>query len=390
MSKQMGYWVDLRSIKFDETSNETWIQGMPLGTYEHPIHGSIDITPERVQRFTDNVKERVRGTDLDVDYEHKAFSGEAAGWIRDAENRGADGLWLLVEWTKSAAEKIKNGAYRYFSPEFVDQWSHPKSGRKFADVLFGGGITNRPFLKDILPINMSELFDSEYEPTQERVANMDLTKIRELLGLSETATDEEILAAAAEKLVSSDPVEEPSVDGDQVEEVTDQEQLVLASEDLTAAKKLAEDNPAVAPLVALMEKQNEVLARTAAALKLSETEARVVKLSETSKDRTLSPAAKEDLNRILFEAPEGIAKQVYAFAESILKTGLVELGERGAAGTGSDVDVDAPATRAFNEAVTAARKENPDFTYADAVEHIASSEPKLFNEYREESFAFVE
>ena len=154
--QKAGYWVDLSTHQFDESNGLHWIQAMPLGEYEHPLHGKIEITPERIQRFAANVKAQVRGTDLDIDYDHKAKTDEAAGWVKDAEAR-PDGLWLAVEWTKDALTKIKNKAYRYFSPEFVDSWTHPKTKQKYNDVLFGGGLTNRPFLKDILPINMSDV-----------------------------------------------------------------------------------------------------------------------------------------------------------------------------------------------------------------------------------------
>src|SRR5689334_15458589 len=116
MPQKMGYLVDLSTVQLsDGDSPSSWIQAMPLGKYQHPVYGEIDITPDRVQRFADNVKNKVRDTDLDIDYDHKATTGEAAGWVKDAEAR-ADGLWVFVEWTKSAAQKIKERAYKYFSP----------------------------------------------------------------------------------------------------------------------------------------------------------------------------------------------------------------------------------------------------------------------------------
>ena len=53
-----------------------------------------------------NVKNEVRDTQLDVDYDHKSQSGKAAGWIKDAQAR-SDGLYLQVEWTNTATEAIK-------------------------------------------------------------------------------------------------------------------------------------------------------------------------------------------------------------------------------------------------------------------------------------------
>ena len=144
MTKKISYLIELNSLNFStDTSNSdaaasSWIQAMPLGKYSHPVYGEINITPEKVARFADNVNRKVRGTDLDIDYDHKEYNGEAAGWVKQAEPR-TDGLWILVEWTAKAWEAIKSKAYRYFSPEFDDEWSNPKTGEKYTDVLFGGG-----------------------------------------------------------------------------------------------------------------------------------------------------------------------------------------------------------------------------------------------------------
>ena len=119
---RFGNLIDLRGLQFEDAGNgnfSKWIQAMPLGKYMHPMHGVIDITPERVARFADNVNKGVRGQALDIDYDHKQHNGKAAGWVQKAEAR-PDGLWILVEWVKDAWDDIKSGAYRYFSPEFVD------------------------------------------------------------------------------------------------------------------------------------------------------------------------------------------------------------------------------------------------------------------------------
>src|SRR5690606_123749 len=130
-SPELVYFSDLPLQK-----GASWVHALSLGTFEHPLHGTVTITPERVQRLADGVNNRVRGQDLDVDYDHKARTGEAAGWVRKAEAR-PDGLWLFVEWTKEALGKIKSRAYRYFSSEFVEKWKDPKSGTVHKDVLFG-------------------------------------------------------------------------------------------------------------------------------------------------------------------------------------------------------------------------------------------------------------
>ena len=150
-----GYMVDLHEQKLGEWIDDTrqWIQGMPIGNYTHPRHGPINITADRVKRFADQVKNNVRGQDLNVDYDHQ--TGVAAGWVKDADAR-PDGLYLLIEWTATAAKYIKDKAYRYFSPEIHSHWEHPIEKKVYNDVLFGGGLTNRPFLKGIQPLTLNE------------------------------------------------------------------------------------------------------------------------------------------------------------------------------------------------------------------------------------------
>src|SRR5690349_24949399 len=99
---RFGYYADLRGLQFSE-ANKSWITAMRVGEYLHPMHGKISFTPDRLMRFADSVKRKVRGISLDIDYDHKADptkGNEAAGWVEDAKVEG-DTLYLLVDWTKS-------------------------------------------------------------------------------------------------------------------------------------------------------------------------------------------------------------------------------------------------------------------------------------------------
>src|ERR1700712_733268 len=98
---RFGYYADLRGIQF--TEHASWITAMRVGEYQHPVHGKISFTPDRLKRFADSVKNKVRGIELDIDYDHKTDptkGNEAAGWVKDAKVEG-DSLQLLVEWTAS-------------------------------------------------------------------------------------------------------------------------------------------------------------------------------------------------------------------------------------------------------------------------------------------------
>ena len=360
-----GYWVDFNTVKFDEDGTTTWIQAMPLGTYKHPVHGEILITPDRVQRFAANVNEKVRGQDLDIDYDHKDKSGEAAGWVKKAEAR-PDGLWLAVEWTKIAAQKIKDKAYRYFSPEFVDEWQHPKSEQTFKDVLFGGGITNRPFLKDILPINMSELRVEPFEK-HKGGTSMDPVKLRELLGLPADATDADVSAAIVkfkETPVPPTPSAPPSDD---------------------ALIKLAEGNPVIKQLIETQKAQAKSLAEAQAALRLSEVGTQVSKLSE-GKEWAFPAVVLNELPQALIQMPKALSDQVVTLLGKMAETGLVQLGERGTTGGGKKRDEVTDAVKKFTDKIGELTKDGK-MSFTDAVESVSLTEPELYREYAQASYA---
>ncbi|MHA2047382.1 MAG: phage protease, partial [Candidatus Thorarchaeota archaeon] len=220
-----GYVVDLSSVQFEELGDAeaSWVHALSLGSFKHPLWGEMSFTPERIQRFETNVNNNVRGIDIAIDYSHKN-ADEAAGWVRRAETR-ENGLWLFVEWTKQAAQRIRDKEFRYFSSEFVDEWVS-EAGQKFKDVILGGGLTNRPFLKNLLPVNLSELYDEKEEEKEDE--SMELTELLETLGLSEEATEEDALAAI--KLLQE---ETTPPDDDVDDEVI----------------KLAEENPVVKALI---------------------------------------------------------------------------------------------------------------------------------------------
>jgi phage I-like protein len=404
-SDVMGYWVDLQKpgvIAMDDPAmpTSTWIQAMPIGEYEHPVHGKISFTPERVKQFAQGVKEKWRGQELDIDYDHKAKDGAAAGWVKDAEGRD-DGLWILVEWTKDAYQKLKDKAYRYFSPEFV-AWEHPKTKTKYKDVLLGGALTNRPFLKDILPINLSEVIESNANPKSASEGGSmtpeQIKQLAKLLGLPEDATAEQVLGGLLLKLTPQEPGADPNApDPNETPEQKatrlkkEQEaaagggsgsgasgaQQVAASELPAELKQLAETNPTLAKYLDEQRQQAEAdrkkLEENAVALRLAEVDGNVVKLSEfaATKKRGFPPVVIDSFKELMLKAPKELPD-----------VGFVELGERG----GSRTEDGGDAIKRFTDAVDVKIK-NGNITYADAVEAVSAEQPQLFEEYRQASFA---
>lgn len=378
---QLGYWVDLSSLSLDDESS--WIHAMPLGKYEHPVYGTIDITSDKTQRYAQGVKDGVRGQALDIDYDHKEKSGEAAGWVQDAESRG-DGLHLLVQWTKDAHQKVKDKAYRYFSPEFQDEWKHPQTGETHQDVLFGGALTNRPFLKGILPINASEV--SGVIPPKEGEEDVDLAELRKALSLGEDSSDEVVVTLASQKLKEEPKApEQPgirSVLG--LNESSSDDDVITAvvhkmkpSYD-PSLKNLAEENPAVKTLMESIEAQGQELKEQRRANKVSETRRMLGELY------SLPPAVKQLAEETITNSQDEVGEKILEMLKHLSRTGPVEFGERGSAALRKSVEKSA--TTQFNEATVSAMQ-NQNMSYADAVEHVSAAKPGLYEQYRQEMFS---
>lgn len=140
-----------------------------------------------------------RSSDYVIDYEHSTLhakeKGEkavASGWYKNLEWRPGDGLYTTdARWTATARAHIAADEYRYLSPLF---YYDKKTGRvlKLACV----ALTNDPGLDGLtdLAALSAAVLDTQFF-NQEESMNELLKKLLAALGLSETASEEETLAA---------------------------------------------------------------------------------------------------------------------------------------------------------------------------------------------------
>lgn len=399
---RFGNLIDLRGLQFDDAGNgnySKWIQAMPLGKYMHPMHGVINITPERVARFADNVNKGVRGQALDIDYDHKQHNGKAAGWVKGAEAR-PDGLWIMVEWVKEAWDDIKSGAYRYFSPEFVDEWVHPATQSKFSDVLFGGGITNRPFLKGILPINLSEII-AESETNEGNLMFTDEQRAALLakFGLAEDADDQAILmalvSAATEAGDSGAGTQPPEQAGESTANVNNNDGTaeqpepgqatspssvtVKFTEDLI---KLSETNSAIKQLMENLEHNNKQLKE----MRDGSTVAAIQKRFSDNGYALPATVINALSDTIKLSEDDRVTGAVIQMLSKIADSGLVKLGESDVSTpnlhrAGGKVDY----TKQLSEAAEKLAKDRG-IEFGDAMMQIALENPEAYEGHRSESY----
>jgi len=379
------YLVDLNNVQLseDEASTSVWIHALPMGEYTHPVYGKLDMGVSRIKGYAESVKTKVRGIDPSINWSHGdgTGEGEAAGWVKDAEAR-PDGLWLFVDFVKDAYKAIKDKKWRYFSAEYTDSWKDP-NGNEHKDVLVGGALTNRPYMKNLLPINLSEktvslafeLVDAINKAKKVQLEeDMDVKKLNELLGLPEGTAEDVAFAKLGEVLSGKkgDGPKKPSVPS-----------VDLSSE----LKKLAEENPMVKTLIDTVDAQNKALREYNISLREAEISRRLAEFDNSK--IMLTPRAKDIVHDLLTDIPEQLTESFWELLELMRKSTsfMVEVGERAGANVKYGRARDAKALF-LSEATRLAGEKNISLTDAMAV--VAGEQPELYNGYRQESFAFRE
>lgn len=134
---------------------------------------------------------KARQTPFVIDYEHQTLNAEkngqpapAAGWFKQVQWRDGQGLFAVdVQWTDKAKAMIEAGEYKFISPVF----SYATDGAVLE--LHMAALTNYPAID-----GMEMLAAAKFQSNQDEEDLM-FKKFLALLGLSETATEDEAIAA---------------------------------------------------------------------------------------------------------------------------------------------------------------------------------------------------
>ncbi|WP_121064719.1 phage protease [Chachezhania antarctica] len=118
------------------------------------------------------------------------LAAPARGFITEMEER-ADGIWGRVDWTDSGRALLSDRAYWGISPVLAYE---KQTGK--VSAISRAALTNDPALRELLALNSTEKTD------------MFAAKIAKMLGLGETATEDEIAKALEAKLKTKDESED--------------------------------------------------------------------------------------------------------------------------------------------------------------------------------------
>ena len=178
-----------------------WVRMIPMGVFggQRDSRGPWVLDgPEHAAQVVAASQARAAGQDPVVDYDHqsevaldpdKRTPAPASGWMKELQARD-DGIYARVEWTEPAKARMKAKEYRYISPVFGHEKTASNGQHMRVTRLLRAGLTNNPCLPELAAV-------AAQTPHPDPGADMDFKKIAAALGLAETATETQIIAACA-------------------------------------------------------------------------------------------------------------------------------------------------------------------------------------------------
>ena len=169
MSENIEIYVDLaKALEANESAiaegadgakpGVTRLEILKTGTWK-TAKGNFTLSASDLGQMAENYNSDVRphssthGLPIDEEHDKKA----ALGWLMEpsveANDKGGHTLFMNAHWTGSGLAKVKDGTYKFFSPEVHFKHDDPEGTLPtLRNVLMGGGVTNRPLFKGLAGI----------------------------------------------------------------------------------------------------------------------------------------------------------------------------------------------------------------------------------------------
>lgn len=145
------------------------IQCLKAGKFHHPWWGIMSFDDAFFDRMITNFDADLPNPEIAFDFKHNSNDGAAAWVSRFFKESGM--LMAEVNLTAKGKKSIQDKEFRYFSIEYTDDYieygfeeSIDDNGKpvdketrtSHGPTVLGGGLTNRPFIKGMLPVSLSE------------------------------------------------------------------------------------------------------------------------------------------------------------------------------------------------------------------------------------------
>lgn len=176
------------------------IQLLRVGKFFHEGQ-EIEVSKQDLKKMVQNYSDGVRKIDLMLDFSHESEK-EAAAWFNNVYlSEDGNQLWATVEWTQGGEESVRKKEYRYISADFSFSYKDNETLKDHGPTLFGAGLTNRPVVKGMNPVILSENNNSEEKMPEGK--NEDFKKKFEEMEKSMASKDAKI-KELEEKISSTD------------------------------------------------------------------------------------------------------------------------------------------------------------------------------------------
>lgn len=408
---------NLVKISADETGNPPkTIELLRTGTWNTPWHGEFEITPDDIQQFVINATNGIGLVEADpkvpVNYGHESWD-KAAAWIPKLY-ASEDGNALLgdPEWTPAAAQAIKDGEWKYISPEFNPRsypWEDPEQEYNFvSNVLTGAALTNIPLFKKLKPITASRLPNKKVKASatgdsdKSKGEKMTLEDIRAKDAADLTEDEKSFLAEHKAELTAEElktfgleeaddaakaAAEKEAADAAAAEEAAKAEADAKAAEEAEAAEEAAKIEASAKPVTIdaarLAKLEADAAAGREAQQKLAHNEASEF-ASARIKAGQIKSGQKDGLVKILLASRGDERKELEAFLTALPQNKLVTDGEIGDGGTTITADAADVVHERVQKVLADARAAGKSKSYADARKEVLDADETLKDQLKEE------
>jgi len=132
----------------------SWVTVTRTGKFWDPRYGDFEITRTMLSDMVRNFDANTYGQEIFIDVAHKPQDGSAAKILKLSVE--GDRLRALVEWTPFGVDAVKTRGFRYLSADFHENWQDNEARATHGCVLLGSGLTIRPVIKRLDPVQLSE------------------------------------------------------------------------------------------------------------------------------------------------------------------------------------------------------------------------------------------
>ena len=159
----------LETFELADKGKSVDVQILKTGRFRHPWWGVLRFNEQFFDGMVKNFNANVPQEEVAFDFQHRPELG-AVAWVSKLFIDGSS-LMATMSLTDEGKKAIKAKQFRYFSAEYTDNYIaydfedvenddgvvvEREIKNSYGPCLLGGGLTNRPFIKGMKPVSLSE------------------------------------------------------------------------------------------------------------------------------------------------------------------------------------------------------------------------------------------